>query len=161
MDFWKPIFYVHAWTLQHTAWIQDRWNSLSTTHFQHFFCCNILIIMKFYVDDSGCNVTAIVLISAFCWCVVVALVEPQFKFLCPILLCCRSELVAAMTSIGNHLANSVWEANLKGRVKPSPSTHRLVRSCSYSPVCYFRIVWNFECLIKQPHFDCELLLSTN
>jgi len=40
--------------------------------------------------------------------------------------CFRSELVAAMTSIGNNLANSVWEASLKGRVKPSPSTHRFI-----------------------------------
>ncbi len=30
----------------------------------------------------------------------------------------RSELVQVMRSIGNKLANSIWEANVKNRVKP-------------------------------------------
>ena len=36
----------------------------------------------------------------------------------------RPELVAVMTSIGNDMANSVWEANTKGRSKPAPGTPR-------------------------------------
>ncbi|CAH1776179.1 unnamed protein product [Owenia fusiformis] len=34
------------------------------------------------------------------------------------------ELVAVMTNIGNHVANSVWEANAKGLTKPTPSSSR-------------------------------------
>ena len=34
------------------------------------------------------------------------------------------ELVAVMSVIGNSIANSVWEANTKGRSKPTPNTPR-------------------------------------
>ncbi|KAK3586293.1 hypothetical protein CHS0354_035694 [Potamilus streckersoni] len=34
------------------------------------------------------------------------------------------DLIQVMTSIGNNVANSVWEANLKGRLKPSASSPR-------------------------------------
>ncbi|KAL3836901.1 hypothetical protein ACJMK2_022307, partial [Sinanodonta woodiana] len=34
------------------------------------------------------------------------------------------DLIQVMTSIGNNVANSVWEANLKGRVKPAASSPR-------------------------------------
>ncbi|KAL4228483.1 Arf-GAP with GTPase [Mactra antiquata] len=34
------------------------------------------------------------------------------------------DLIHVMTSIGNTVANSVWEFNLKGRVKPSPTANR-------------------------------------
>ncbi|XP_064618423.1 arf-GAP with GTPase, ANK repeat and PH domain-containing protein 3-like isoform X2 [Liolophura sinensis] len=34
------------------------------------------------------------------------------------------DLVAVMTSIGNSIANSVWEANTKGRTKPNPASPR-------------------------------------
>jgi hypothetical protein len=33
----------------------------------------------------------------------------------------RSELVQIMRSIGNKLVNSIWEANIKNRVKPQPN----------------------------------------
>jgi hypothetical protein len=33
----------------------------------------------------------------------------------------RSELVQIMRSIGNKLANSIWEVNIKNRVKPQPN----------------------------------------
>ncbi|XP_019629955.1 PREDICTED: arf-GAP with GTPase, ANK repeat and PH domain-containing protein 1-like isoform X7 [Branchiostoma belcheri] len=35
-----------------------------------------------------------------------------------------TELATVMTSIGNSLANSVWEANPRGRVKPTPNSQR-------------------------------------
>lgn len=35
--------------------------------------------------------------------------------------CCRSELVQVMRSIGNKLTNSIWEGNVKNRVKPQPT----------------------------------------
>jgi len=38
----------------------------------------------------------------------------------------RSELVQVMRSIGNKLANSIWEANIKNRVKPQPNTSSYV-----------------------------------
>jgi len=34
------------------------------------------------------------------------------------------ELLAVMTSIGNDMANSVWDANIKGRTRPTPDTPR-------------------------------------
>ncbi|ELT98958.1 hypothetical protein CAPTEDRAFT_219196 [Capitella teleta] len=34
------------------------------------------------------------------------------------------ELVQVMTCIGNHVANSIWECNTKGRPKPTPSSPR-------------------------------------
>ena len=36
----------------------------------------------------------------------------------------RSEVTKVMTSIGNYIANSVWEANTKGRQKPTSSSNR-------------------------------------
>ncbi len=33
----------------------------------------------------------------------------------------RPELVQIMRSIGNKMANSIWEANIKNRVKPQPN----------------------------------------
>jgi hypothetical protein len=33
----------------------------------------------------------------------------------------RSELVQVMRSMGNKLANSIWEANIKNRTKPQPN----------------------------------------
>jgi hypothetical protein len=33
----------------------------------------------------------------------------------------RSELVQVMRSMGNKLTNSIWEANIKNRVKPQPN----------------------------------------
>ncbi len=36
------------------------------------------------------------------------------------------ELVQVMRSIGNKLANSIWEANIKNRVKPQPNTSSYV-----------------------------------
>lgn len=35
-----------------------------------------------------------------------------------------SDLVVVMTAIGNSLANSIWEANIKGRTKPTPASQR-------------------------------------
>ena len=37
---------------------------------------------------------------------------------------CSADLVAVMTSVGNALANGIWEANYKGRTKPTPSSNR-------------------------------------
>ncbi len=34
------------------------------------------------------------------------------------------ELIKVMSAIGNELANSVWEANTQGRVKPGPDASR-------------------------------------
>lgn len=34
------------------------------------------------------------------------------------------ELIKVMSSIGNELANSVWEENTQGRAKPSPDSSR-------------------------------------
>lgn len=39
-----------------------------------------------------------------------------------------SELVQVMRSIGNKLANSIWEANIKNRVKPQPNASSYVFS---------------------------------
>jgi hypothetical protein len=36
----------------------------------------------------------------------------------------RPELVLVMTSVGNGVANTVWEAEIKGRTKPSSSSAR-------------------------------------
>ena len=36
----------------------------------------------------------------------------------------RPDLVAVMTNIGNKMANTIWEANLKGRLKPAPNGPR-------------------------------------
>ena len=36
----------------------------------------------------------------------------------------RNELVLTMTSIGNALANSIWENNTKNRVKPTSTSSR-------------------------------------
>ncbi len=38
----------------------------------------------------------------------------------------RSELVQIMRSIGNKLANSIWEANIKNRIKPQPNASSYV-----------------------------------
>jgi len=37
---------------------------------------------------------------------------------------CSSELVSVMTSTGNNMVNSIWEANVKGCQKPSASSTR-------------------------------------
>lgn len=34
------------------------------------------------------------------------------------------ELIKVMSAIGNELANSVWEANAQGRLKPAPDASR-------------------------------------
>ncbi len=36
----------------------------------------------------------------------------------------RPELVAVMKCIGNELANSIWEGDMKGKSKPGPSSSR-------------------------------------
>ena len=36
----------------------------------------------------------------------------------------RLDLIHVMTSVGNSLANTVWEFNCKGRLKPSPTSPR-------------------------------------
>ena len=38
----------------------------------------------------------------------------------------RPELVTVMSSIGNKMANSIWEANTKGRLKPLSTSPRFV-----------------------------------
>ncbi len=43
----------------------------------------------------------------------------------------RPELVQIMRSIGNKLANSVWEANIKNRVKPQPNASSYIFFISY------------------------------
>jgi hypothetical protein len=48
--------------------------------------------------------------------------SPIFKKYFRFFLFKRPELVQIMRSIGNKLANSVWEANIKNRVKPQPNT---------------------------------------
>jgi len=43
-------------------------------------------------------------------------------------LCYRLDLIHVMTSIGNTLANSVWEASTKMLTKPAPTGPRYVTS---------------------------------
>jgi hypothetical protein len=49
-----------------------------------------------------------------------------FREICFSLLFKRPELVQIMRSIGNKLANSVWEANIKNRVKLQPNASSYV-----------------------------------
>ena len=41
-------------------------------------------------------------------------------------ICYRPDTIVVMTSIGNQLANSIWEANAKGLPKPKPTSPRWV-----------------------------------
>lgn len=45
-----------------------------------------------------------------------------------------------MTSIGNQLANSIWEANTKGLPKPKPTSPRSVSVLVFS---YYKNLVNF------------------
>ena len=118
--------------------------------------------MKFCGDNNGCNVTAIIFTSPFLLNIFISFLHCYYLALTQIISviiwakllvtgcwCFRSELVAAMTSVGNHLANSVWEASLKGRVKPSPSTHRLIMfSCSYNPSSAVFVCCDISCSLS-------------
>lgn len=55
----------------------------------------------------------------------------------------RPDLVVIMTAIGNSLANNIWEANVKGKAKPSPT----------SPRYYSFIIGLSVCLSVDLHSD--------
>ncbi|XDV36103.1 hypothetical protein PO909_005948 [Leuciscus waleckii] len=45
------------------------------------------------------------------------------------------ELIKVMSAIGNELANSVWEANAQGRLKPAPDASRYTFTLFSLSIC--------------------------
>ena len=74
--------------------------------------------------------------------------------------CFRPDLVAVMTNIGNSMANTIWEANLKGRLKPAPNAPRWVKIANATPPASVWVLWSWWLLTKDDIWDKGLTLIT-